>query len=50
MSGVYAPSDGTCFLSFDGSESMGDSKNGSVIYSFAACLPSHFLRGLKPSF
>ncbi|CAF1722047.1 unnamed protein product [Brassica napus] len=29
MSGVYAPSDGTCFLSFDGSESMGDSKNGS---------------------
>ncbi|CAG7861196.1 unnamed protein product [Brassica rapa] len=29
MSGVYAPSDGTSFLSFDGSESMGDSKNGS---------------------
>ncbi|KAF3563840.1 hypothetical protein DY000_02012530 [Brassica cretica] len=49
MSGVYAPSDGTSFLRFDGSESMGDSKNGSVIYSFAACLPSHFLRGLKPS-
>ncbi|CAN7090715.1 unnamed protein product [Brassica rapa subsp. narinosa] len=29
MSGVYAPSDGTSFLSFDGSESMGGSKNGS---------------------
>nr|VDD29442.1 unnamed protein product [Brassica oleracea] len=29
MSGVYAPSDGTSFLRFDGSESMGDSKNGS---------------------
>ncbi|CAH8321678.1 unnamed protein product [Eruca vesicaria subsp. sativa] len=28
MSGVYAPSDGTSFLSFDGSESMEDSKKG----------------------
>ncbi|KAL0793980.1 hypothetical protein Bca101_065357 [Brassica carinata] len=28
MSGVYAPSDGTSFLSFDGSESVDDSKKG----------------------
>lgn len=36
MSGVYAPSDATSFLSFDGSEtrsSLDDTKKGNVIYS-----------------